>query len=140
MTKDHRWNIFSNLSSSQQYLKFRQKRLVKKSKLVWRKKTHPKHKYSVTFVSKVGTIKGPIEAKYRQALKKRNFGNLMFMSIVFQTSIFTLKLNKLQCSPWNSFLLNRKNALSKRIGFAPCNKPIMAASFFQPIWNDFKTD
>ena len=37
--------------------KFRQKWLVKKSKFVWRKKTHPEHKYSVTFVSKVGTIK-----------------------------------------------------------------------------------
>ena len=59
---DHRWNIFSNLSSGQQWLlndlkKFRQKWLVKKSKFVWRKKTHPEHKYSVTFVSKVGTIK-----------------------------------------------------------------------------------
>ena len=37
------------------YKKFRQKWLVKKSKFVWRKKTHPEHKYSVTFVSKVGT-------------------------------------------------------------------------------------
>ena len=35
--------------------KFRQKWLVKKSKFVWRKKTQPEHKYSVTFVSKVGT-------------------------------------------------------------------------------------
>ena len=33
--------------------KFRQKWLVKKSE---EKKTHPEHKYSVTFVSKVGTI------------------------------------------------------------------------------------
>ena len=39
------------------YKKFRQKWLVKKSKFVWRKKNHPEHKYSVTFVSKVGTIK-----------------------------------------------------------------------------------
>ena len=37
------------------FKKFRQKWLVKKSKFVWRKKTHPEHKYSVTFVSKVGT-------------------------------------------------------------------------------------
>ena len=35
--------------------KLRQKWLVKKSKFVWRKKTHTEHKYSVTFVSKVGT-------------------------------------------------------------------------------------
>ena len=40
---DHRWNIFSNLSSGQQYFlndikRFRQKWLVKKSKFVWRKK------------------------------------------------------------------------------------------------------
>ena len=34
---------------------FCQKWLVKKSKFVWRKKTHPEHKYSITFVSKVGT-------------------------------------------------------------------------------------
>ena len=43
---DHRWNIFSNLSSGQQYLsndikKFRQKWLDKKSKFVWRKKKNP---------------------------------------------------------------------------------------------------
>ena len=43
MKNDHRWNIFSNLSSGQQYLlndikNFRQKWLVKKSKFVWRKK------------------------------------------------------------------------------------------------------
>ena len=47
MKNDHRWNIFSNLSSGQQYLlndikKFRQKRLVKKSKFVWRKKNPPR--------------------------------------------------------------------------------------------------
>ena len=40
---DHTWNIFSKLSSGQQYfsndkIKFRQKWLVKKSKFVWRKK------------------------------------------------------------------------------------------------------
>ena len=39
------------------YKKCRQKWLVKKSKFVWRKKNPPEHKYSVTFVSKVGTIK-----------------------------------------------------------------------------------
>ena len=37
-----------------------QKWLVKKSNFVWRKKTHPEHKYSVTFVSKIGTIGGSI--------------------------------------------------------------------------------
>ena len=37
-----------------------QKWLVKKSKFVWRKKTHPEHKYSVTFVLKIGTIGGSI--------------------------------------------------------------------------------
>ena len=47
MKNDHRWNIFSNLSSRQQYLsndikKFRQKWLVKKSKFVWRKKNPPR--------------------------------------------------------------------------------------------------
>ena len=40
---DHKWNIFSNVSSGQQYFskdikKFRQKWLIKKSKFVWRKK------------------------------------------------------------------------------------------------------
>ena len=44
---DHRWNIFSNLSSGQQYLlndikKFRQNSLVNKSKFVWRKKNPPR--------------------------------------------------------------------------------------------------
>ena len=44
---DHGWNIFSNLSSGQQYLlndkkRFRQKWLVKKSKLVWRKRNPPR--------------------------------------------------------------------------------------------------
>ena len=52
--------LFSQFSG-QQYLsndikKFRQKWRVKKSKFVWRNKTHPERKYSVTFVSKVGTI------------------------------------------------------------------------------------
>ena len=47
MKNDHRWNIFSNLSSGQQYFlndikKFRQKWLVKKSKFVWRKKNPPR--------------------------------------------------------------------------------------------------
>ena len=54
--------------------KIRQKRLVKKSKFVWRKKNPPEHKYSVTFVSKVGTISYlfdymqlfPIAAKWAQ--------------------------------------------------------------------------
>ena len=44
---DHRWFIFSNLSSGRQYFsndvkKFRQKWLVKKSKFVWRKKNPPR--------------------------------------------------------------------------------------------------
>ena len=68
MKNNHRWNIVSNLGSGQQYLsndmnKIRQKWLFKKSKFVWRKKNHPEHQYSVTFVSNVGTIshlsKGP---------------------------------------------------------------------------------
>ena len=55
--------FFSNLSSGQQNLsndvkKLCQKRLVKKSKFVLRKKTHPEQKHSVNFVSKVGTSFG----------------------------------------------------------------------------------
>ena len=49
-----------SLSSGQQYFsndikKSRQKWLVRKSKFVWRTKNPLEHKYSVTFVSKVGT-------------------------------------------------------------------------------------
>ena len=54
-------NIFSNLSSGQHYLsndfkKFLQIWSVKKKEFVRRKKNPPEHKFSVTFVSKVGTI------------------------------------------------------------------------------------
>ena len=62
MKNDLRRNIFLNLSSGQQYLlndfkKFRQNGKLKVEICLKKKKTHPEHKYSVTFVSKVGTIK-----------------------------------------------------------------------------------
>ena len=47
---DHRWNIFSNLSSGQQsLLKFRQKWLVNKSKFGWRKKPNPNTNFFLYF-------------------------------------------------------------------------------------------
>ena len=52
MKNDHRWNIFSSLSSGQQFLtngfkNFCQKEVVE---ICLKKKTHPQHKHSVTFV------------------------------------------------------------------------------------------
>ena len=56
---------FSNLSSGEQYFsndikKFCQKSLVKNRNLSEEKKTHPEHKYFVTFVKKVGAIKSRV--------------------------------------------------------------------------------
>ena len=57
-----------------------------KSKFVWRKKAHPKHKYSVTFVRKVGTIK-------------------MGASKVI-VSTFVTKVTEYLCSRWVFFQTN----------------------------------
>ena len=94
--------------------KFPQKWLVKKSKLVWRKKTHFEHKYSVIFVSEVGT-------------KKRSGSWLIFLHlknprpnvIVLWFTIFKF-LNPLKVVSWstlnNLFSKTAENLLRNCLG------------------------
>ena len=83
------------MSSRQQNLsndikKFLQKWLVKKSKFVWRKKTHPEHKYSVTFVLNVGT-------KLSRWVSSSFFLNFFLL----QASLLKIFMKKSPAEVWN---------------------------------------
>ena len=109
--------------------------LVKKSKFVWRKKTHPEHKYSVTFVSKVGTTRKTSYLKFKfnrnsavcRALYSTQ-ASLSFGEINFQFFLRTffwyprLKDILINCSFWRKKLLLEKITMISRSFFCVVKK------------------